>query len=239
MEGTNNTSVQQTAANNFAIPFAIIVAGLAIAAAVYFGDNKKGVAAVAQGAPNQEVTLDPVTNADHILGNPSAKVTIVEYSDTECPFCKVFHETMNRVMNEYGNGGQVAWVYRQFPIAGLHPKAHKESEATECANKLGGNTKFWEYLNKLIEITPSNNGLDAAKLPEIAKEVGLDVDAFNTCLTNGEMTKIVDAGIASAAKAGAQGTPYSLVVVGGKIVGEINGAQSYETVKAQIDGLLK
>ena len=165
MEGTNNTSVQQTAANNFAIPFAIIVAGLAIAAAVYFGDNKKGVAAVAQGAPNQEVTLDPVTNADHILGNPSAKVTIVEYSDTECPFCKVFHETMNRVMNEYGNGGQVAWVYRQFPIAGLHPKAHKESEATECANKLGGNTKFWEYPNTVMEMTPSNDGLDSAKCP--------------------------------------------------------------------------
>jgi len=149
---------------------------------------------------------------------------------------------MNRIMSEYGNDGQVAWVYRQFPIAGLHPKAHKESEATECANKLGGNTKFWEYLNKMIEITPSNNGLDAAKLPEIAKEIGLDVDAFNTCLNNGEMIKIVDAGIASAAKAGAQGTPYSLVVVGGKIVGEINGAQPYEGttgVKAQIDGLLK
>jgi predicted DsbA family dithiol-disulfide isomerase len=94
-------------------------------------------------------------------------------------------------------------------------------------------------LNKVIEITPSNNGLDAAKLPEIAKEVGLDVVAFNTCLSNGETAEIVDAGIASAARAGAQGTPYSLVVVGGEIVGVINGAQPYEIVKAQIDELLK
>ncbi len=235
MEGENNTPAMQTPAQNFAIPFAIIVAGFAIAAAVYFGDNKQIDAAAPQGA----VTLDPVTEKDHLLGNPKAKVIIVEYSDTECPFCKVFHQTMNRVMNEYGSGGQVAWVYRQFPIAGLHPKAHKESEASECANKLGGNTKFWEYLNRMIEITPSNNGLDLAKLPEIAKEVGLDVTAFNTCLSNGETAKIVDDGIASATKAGAQGTPYSLVVVDGKIVGSINGAQPYETVKAQIDELLK
>lgn len=239
MEEKNTNAPQATPAQNFAIPFAIIVAGLAIAAAVYFGDNKQGIAAAPQGVQNQEVTLDPVTEKDHILGNPQAKVTIVEYSDTECPFCKVFHNTMNRVMSEYGNGGQVAWVYRQFPIAGLHPKAHKESEATECANKLGGNTKFWEYVNKIFEITPSNNGLDAAKLPEIAQEIGLDITAFNNCLSNGDTAKIVDDGIASAAKAGAQGTPYSLVVVGGKIVGSINGAQPYETVKAQIDGLLK
>ena len=238
MEGENNvTTPKANIAQDFAIPFAIIVAGLAIAAAVYFGDNKQGIAAAPQ--VNKNVELDPVTDKDHILGNPKAKVTIVEYSDTECPFCKVFHKTMNQIMNEYGNDGQVAWVYRQFPIAGLHPNAHKESEATECANKLGGNTKFWEYLNRLLEITPSNNGLDLAKLPEIAKEVGLDVAAFNTCLSNGETAKIVDDGIASAAKAGAQGTPYSLIVVGGKIVGSINGAQPYETVKAQIDGLLK
>lgn len=239
MEGTNNTPVPQTTANNFAIPFAIIVAGLAIAAAVYFGDNKKGVAAVAQGAPNQAVTLDPVTSADHILGNPNAKVTIVEYSDPECPYCKIFHETMGQVMNEYGKSGQVAWVYRQFPIAGRHPKALKESEATECAAKLGSNAKFWEYINKIFEISPLNNNLDVAELPKIAKEIGLDVPAFNTCLSSGEMKSIVDAGIASAGKAGAQGTPYSLVVVGGKIVAEIDGAQPYETVKAQLDGLLK
>lgn len=238
MEGENNTNAPQaTMAQTFAIPFAIIVAGLAIAAAVYFGDNKQGIAAAPQ--PNQAVELDPITEKDHLLGNPQAKVTIVEYSDTECPFCKVFHNTMNRVMSEYGNGGQVAWVYRQFPIAGLHPKAHKEAEATECANKLGGNTKFWEYLNKMMEVTPSNNGLDAAELPKIAETVGLDVAAFNKCLSSDEMKDVVDAGIASAAKAGAQGTPYSLVVVGGKIVGSINGAQPYETVKAQIDGLLK
>lgn len=239
MEGENNTPVMQTPAQNFAIPFAIIVAGLAIAAAVYFGDNKQGIAAAPQGAQNQEVTLDPVTEKDHILGNPQAKVTIVEYSDTECPYCKVFHDTMNRVMSEYGSGGQVAWVYRQFPIAGRHPKALKEAEAMECVTKLGGNEKFWSYTNKIFEVSPLNDNLDPAKLPQIAKEIGLDEAAFNTCLTSGEMKAVVDAGIASAVKAGAQGTPYSLVVVNGKIVGSINGAQPYETVKAQLDGLLK
>ncbi len=238
-QDTNKTQAPQAVAQNYAVPFAIIVAGLAIASAVYFGDGKKGFAVAPQGDQNQNVVLDPITKDDHIIGNPDAKVIIVEYSDSECPFCKVFHQTMNRIMSEYGAGGKVAWVYRQFPIAGLHSKAPKESEAMECANKLGGNTKFWEYLNKMMEITPTNNGLDPAELPKIAKEIGLDMNAWTACFNNGDTAKIVEAGIASAGKAGARGTPYSLIVVDKKVVGTINGAQPYETVKAQIDSFLK
>ena len=92
-------------------------------------------------------------------------------------------------MAEYGKDGKVAWVFRHFPLwkpnpggRALHPRAEKEAQATECANELGGNAKFWEYVNKLFEITPSNNGLDPAELPKIAKLVGLNETAFNTCL---------------------------------------------------------
>lgn len=239
MKEEENTPMMQNTVNNFAVPFAIMVAGLAIAAAVYFSDGKNGSVTTPQGTQNQNIVLDPLTSADHILGNPKAKIVVVEYSDTECPYCKVFHETMNRIVNEYSTGGQVAWVYRQFPIAGLHPKALKESQATECAAKLGGNTKFWEYINKLFEITPSNNNLDLAKLPEIAREIGLDETTFNACLSSGEMKAVVDAGIASAAKAGARGTPYSVILVNNKVAGTIDGAQPYEVVKAQIEELLK
>ncbi|MBI5798987.1 MAG: thioredoxin domain-containing protein [Candidatus Yonathbacteria bacterium] len=232
-----NTTTQVPASQNYAIPFAIIIAGLAIAGAIYFGDGKKAaLPAVALG--RVAVTVDPVTSADHILGNPNAKVVIVEYSDTECPFCKSFHPTMQRIMSEYGEGGNVAWVYRQFPLP-KHTKASKEAEATECAKKLGGNTKFWEYLNTLFEITPSNDGLDPAELPKIAETVGLDVDAFKKCLDSGEMKRIVDAGIVSGQKAGVSGTPYSVILVNRKAVSDINGAEPYEQVKAQIDELLK
>jgi protein-disulfide isomerase len=117
-----------------------------------------------KGVKNAKITLDPVTEKDHITGNPQADVVLIEYSDTECPFCKRFHETMIQVMAEYGASGKVAWVYRHFPLDALHSKARHEAEATECATELGGNEKFWAYLNKLEEITPSNNGLDASLL---------------------------------------------------------------------------
>lgn len=234
-----NTTIQASApvAQSFAVPFAIVIAGLAIAGAIYFGDNKKGaLPVVAAGGVQGAVALDPVTSADHILGNPDAKIIIVEYSDTECPWCKTFHPTMQRIMNEYGNDGQVAWVYRHSIVVPQHTKAFKEAEATECAAKLGGNIKFWEYLNNLFDVTPSNNGLDLAELPKIAKTVKLDEKAFNNCLTSGEMSAIVDKSVKNSPR---EGTPHSIVLVDKKVVTTINGAQPYESVKATIDGLLK
>ena len=115
-----------------------------------------------------------VDENDHVLGNSNAPITIIEFSDTECPVCKKFHETMQKIMDEYGKDGEVKWVYRHFPLDQIHSKARKEAEATECANEIGGNEKFWEYINKIYEITPSNNGLDPAELLKIAKSIGLN-----------------------------------------------------------------
>ncbi len=117
-------------------------------------------AALSGGKGGAKIALDPVTEKDHISGNPGAELLIIEYSDPECPFCKKFHETMTQAMNEYGKSGKVAWVYRHFPLDSIHSRARREAEAIECAGELGGNDKFWAYLNKLMEITPSNNQLD-------------------------------------------------------------------------------
>jgi protein-disulfide isomerase len=111
-----------------------------------------------------EVNIPPVTEKDFIVGNPNAEIKIVEYSDTECPFSKRFHQTMLDIMKEYEAGGKVAWVYRYFPLDGLHQKARHEAEAVACAAEQGGNTKFWEYLDLLFKITPSNDGLDSSLL---------------------------------------------------------------------------
>lgn len=111
-------------------------------------------------ASQEKIAMRPIDATDHIFGNPNAQVFVIEYSDPECPFCKNFHATMETVMKQYGDDGKVAWVYRHFPLDSLHSKARKESEAFECAGELGGNAKFWEYANKLFEITPSNNQLD-------------------------------------------------------------------------------
>jgi len=234
-ENTQQPQIPIPGAQNYAIPFAIIIAGLAIAGAIYFGDSKKSAVAA---QPNGTPSVEPVGPSDHILGNPNAKIVIVEYSDTECPFCKSFHPTMQRIMSEYGDSGKVAWVYRHFPLS-FHTKAPKEAEATECANKLGGNIKFWEYLNRTFEITPGNDQLDPASLPKIARTVGLDVDSFTKCLESGEMKAVVDKDITSGSKAGVSGTPYSIILVGNEPVSGINGAQPYEQVKAQIEALLR
>lgn len=106
--------------------------------------------------------MSPVTKADHILGSIDAPVKIVEYSDLECPFCKQFHNTMQKIMSEYGTE-KVAWVFRQFPLSQLHSKAPKEAEASECVAELGGNDAFWKFIDKINEVTPSNNKLDQAQ----------------------------------------------------------------------------
>lgn len=225
------------------VPIAIVIAGLLIGASLYISNIK-----ASQQAQPRTVDLAvnanadkirPVTAEDHILGNPNAVLKIVEYSDTECPFCKVFHGTMKKVMDVYGKDGKVAWVYRHFPIDQLHSKARKEAEATECANELGGQQKFWEYIDLVYSTTNSNDSLDPAELPKIAAKVGLDVKAFNTCLSSGKYAAKVEADYQDAVKAGGRGTPNSIIVSADGTKTVIQGAQSYEAVKNIIDALLK
>ncbi len=108
-----------------------------------------------------DIKMKPISADDHILGNIGAKIVILEYSDLECPYCKVFHKTMHQVIE---SNPDIAWVYRHYPIPQLHPKAFHEAEASECAWEQGGNDAYWKYMDKIFEITPSNNGLDVKEL---------------------------------------------------------------------------
>lgn len=227
--------MEQTQPNKFLVPGAIVVAGALIALAIYSGGTK--VPASRGLTDTAAEPLPAVTSKDHILGNPSADVVIVEYSDTECPFCKVFHNTLKEIMSTYN--GKVAWVYRQFPIPQLHSRAPKEAEATECAAELGGATVFWKYLDTVFTTTNSNDSLDPAELPKIASSLGLDVTAFNSCLSSGKYADKVQKSIEEAIKIGARGTPYSVLVAKDGRQTVVNGAEPIESVKAKIDALLK
>ena len=235
--------VEQSPLNKHLIPIAIVVAGGLVAAAIYFGGSVQQPITTNQQVDSAEIDISPVTDKDHIVGSRNAPIVIVEYSDTECPFCKNFHNTMKEVVSVYG--GQVAWVYRHFPIAQLHAKAAKEAEATECANELGGNQGFWNFTNKLFETTNSNDSLDPSELPKIALAVGLDVNAFNTCLSSGRYKEFITKSIEEAIKSGARGTPYSVIIAKDGRKDTINGALPLEhadptrSVKAKIDALLK
>lgn len=240
MEETQQTPQPK---NLLTMPVAVVIAGALIAGAVLYGGGKTENSNTANN-PQQQVAaqqtgdleaMTPVSKDDHIRGNPDAPVKIVEYSDTECPFCKRFHPTMQQVMDEYGKDGKVAWVYRHFPLDQLHSKARKESEATECAAELGGNDKFWAYLDRLMEVTPANNGLDPAELPKIAQYVGLDTAKFNECLSSGKYAKKIEEHVQNAVATGGNGTPWSIVVGKNGKKYPLSGAQPYTSVKQLID----
>lgn len=241
---------KQNPKNTLAMPIAIVIAAVLIAGSVIYSSGKSNTNNIknTESNSNQQIVeeptqnldkLKPISKEDHIRGNVNAPVKIVEYSDTECPFCKRFHETMKQVMDNEGKQGKVAWVYRHFPLDQLHSKARKEAEATECAGELGGNDKFWAYLDRLMEITPANNGLDPAELPKIAQYVGLDTGKFNECLTSGRYAKKIEEHVQNAVATGGNGTPWSIVVAKNGEKYPLSGAQPYESVKALIEQALK
>ncbi len=239
--------------SNYVTPAAIVIAGILIAVSLYFKDGSQ-VAGNNKDLVNnalteqQEAEFTDVSSIDHIRGSKDAKVVIIEYSDTECPFCKIYHETLKKVYADFEKDGDVAWVYRHFPISygdnPLHKKAAKEAEATECAAELGGNDMFWKYTDRLYEKTESNDSLDPAQLPIIAGEVGLDKAKFTTCLDSGKYADKVKEAYDEALKAGARGTPYTVIRYKNEFIplldaqGNGLGALPYEALKQVINRLL-
>ena len=220
--------------SQYVLPITIVVAGVLVAGAVFLVG---GGSTPAPGEDSSVTAREFDPSVDYVLGNPDAPIKVVEYSDLECPFCKEFQATMQQVMEYYGEGGQVAWVFRHFPLAQLHSKAPQEAQAAECAGELGGNEAFWKYVDRIFEITPSSNGLDLAQLPIVAGEIGLDVQAFNQCLSSNKYAKKVSDSYAEAIGLGAQGTPFTLVMVGGEAV-TLPGNQPYDSMRAAIDAIL-
>lgn len=235
----------------FDLPLAVVVAGALVAASIYLGAREiahpgTGTAVpIGQAIPQNQalgqpatgpIKIAPLSAQDHIRGSLSAKALIVEYSDTECPFCKAFQKTLQDIVVKYK--GDVAWVYRHFPLDGLHPKARKEAEATECAFEQGGNDAFWKYLDDIYAVTPSNNGLDPAQLPIIAEKVGLDKAKFAACLASGKYAAKIDAQAKDAVAAGGRGTPYSVIVTPKGITPVTGGALPFDAMDALVKSAL-
>ncbi len=179
----------------------------------------------------------PLIANEHILGNKDAEIRVIEYSDLVSPFGKIFHTTMNRIQAEYGD--KVAWVYRHFPLPlSVYANAKKAAEASECAAELGGNDVFWRYIDVVYSGTSSNSGVSTALLQSAATEVGLNRQAFDTCLASGRYTSLVEEQIQEGTNAGVRGIPTSFVVTKDGRRGTIDGAQPYESVKATIDSFI-
>ena len=219
---------------DYFLPGAIILAGLIVAFAVYAfrtDDTPK------LGAGNPDM-VRPVSTDDRILGNPEARVKLIEYADIDSEYSKQFQATMQQLMSEYAAGGQVAWVYRHFPLLDQNAAAASHAEAAECAGFLGDDDAFWRFIDALQSAAPGENQFPASGYPAIASQLGLPAAEFEKCLTDGRFTKKVYEDSTNALAAGAEGTPFTIVLIDGQKSVGIQGALPYEDMKRVIEDAL-
>jgi protein-disulfide isomerase len=225
---------------NLAVPIAIVVAGLAIAGALFFSGraNQPPASSDPETSVGDASQVPLVTTSDHILGDPNAPIKVIEYTDFECPYCKKFHITMEEIMNTYGKAGEVAWVMRNFPIVQLHPNAPAIAEAAECVAALAGNAAYWNFLTELFTIAPQGSFFPLDRLSETATKVGTNAGAFDLCVTKRTYKDLVATQFNDAVATGGEGTPHNIIVTNDGQFIPISGAQPYATLKSVIDSLL-
>lgn len=193
----------------------------------------------AQAAQRAKAARAVVPGRDHIRGSAAAEISLIEYSDFECPFCKRFHGTPAALVERYG--GRVNWVYRHFPLAFHDPAARREAIASECAARLGGNDAFWQFTDAVFRHTRSNGqGLAEGKTEAgLAKELGLKAEEFARCQADPKIAQRVEEDIADGKAVGVSGTPATVVRNNRSGASEmIVGAQPLEAVQAAIDRVL-
>ena len=181
----------------------------------------------ADPTPSAPIDMESLLDDDAVKGDENAPVTIIEWSDYECPFCARFYsETETLIDEQYVKTGKVKFVYRDFPL-GFHANAQKAAEAAECAGEQG---KYWE-MHDLIFEQGVQGGVTGFK--QYAKQLSLDTAKFDDCLDSGAMAGEIQQDMADGAAVGIQGTPG--FIVNGKLV---SGAQPFAVFKQVIDAEL-
>lgn len=183
-------------------------------------------------APTAAANIPGVNDDDHIRGAKNPTVTIVEYSDIECPFCSRFHDTMKEVLDVYGD--DVAWVYRHFPLESIHPNARLAANATECAADQGED--FWEFTDLLFE--NQAQGMSQANILAAAGTLGMNTSRLEDCMTAGTFDDLISQQMRDAQAAGGRGTPFSVVIGPNGEQVQISGAQPFASVEATIGQFL-
>jgi protein-disulfide isomerase len=178
---------------------------------------------------------------DPVKGDPNAPITIVEFSDFQCPFCaRFFSETLPLIQKNYIETGKVKFVYRDFPIPSIHQNAIPAAIAAECADEQG---MFWEYHDKIFENQLLWQDLDkqnvVSTFEQFAKELGLDTESFNTCLESAKYLDEVQNDLNDGVSYGVTGTPGFFI--GNEKIGYsmVSGAQPYAAFQQVFDQLLE
>ncbi|MFH1620536.1 MAG: DsbA family protein [Patescibacteria group bacterium] len=187
-----------------------------------------------QVADQQAIPAGPVKpvdeKTDHITGAKNAKVTLIEYSDFQCPYCNRHYTTLQQILKDYPN--DVRLVYRQYPLS-FHENAEKLAEGSECANELGGNDAFFKYHDKVFEAMAAGTFV-ADNIVSFGKDIGLDETKFKACVDSGKYVDKINRDMDEASQAGVEGTPATFI--NGTL---ISGAVPIEAFKTEIDAILK
>ena len=212
--------------NKLLIPGAIILAGVIIAGAVWYSRMPPSGKTLERG-DSLKIRQD-----DFVLGNPAAKVVLIEYGDFQCPFCGWFFQTTEKqVIEAYVKTGKAAFLWRDFAFLG--EESFRAAEAARCAGEQG---KFWEYHDHLFNSQRGENegAFADGNLKRFAKELKFDEAKFNSCLDSGKFRKQVEATSDVGRSVGVSGTPATFV--NGRLV---SGAQPFSVFQKVIDEELK
>ncbi|MBI5183813.1 MAG: DsbA family protein [Nitrospinae bacterium] len=187
--------------------------------------------------PPIPTVADVSIDDDPRLGDSNAPLTLIEFSEFQCPYCARFHnQIFPKIKMEYIDTGKLFYIFRDYPLS-IHKDAEKSAEAANCAGDQG---KYWE-MNELLFNKPQ--GLEIDKIKGYAKELDLKINQFNDCLDNGKYTEEIKKDIMNGQEAGVRGTPSFILgksTKDGKIKGTfMRRAMSYETFKIDIDNMLK
>lgn len=209
----------------------IIIAGALIAGAVVFTNTR--AAGPAQNAqdqqvPSTETSVRAPSMADHIIGSPDAPIVLIEYSDFQCPYCNLVHPTLKRLVSE--SNGQIAWVYRHFPLESIHPEARPAAMASECVFEQLGNEAFWSFGDTMFS---NQDKMNAAFYEQTAVALGANLSQFKSCMASNKYANRIDTDSAEVMQNGGQGTPYTVLYDKKGQVG-VSGALPYETFSAVI-----
>ena len=188
--------------------------------------------AAAAPAPDVVGDVKAVTSDDHVQGPSNAALTLIEYSDFQCPYCSRFHPTMLQLMADPAYKGKIRWVFRHFPLS-FHPNAVPAANAAECASEQG---KFWEYADGLFNAQDQEGD---AFYGTLADKLGLNRGKFDSCYSAKKYNARITADQSSGSTAGVNGTPGTIIINKAGAKQLVPGAVPYEQLKAMVDSALQ
>lgn len=196
---------------NLTIPIAILLGALFVAGALFVQKFSRDEEILAQDERLQQVEL--LREDDHYLGNPKAKLVIVEYSDYDCSFCAGHFSNLKRIVEDIGKNGSILWIHRHMPLTQIHETAREKAIFAECSALSGGEDIFWE-ISEILYASLLNG--ETVEYDAISSNLSLDGTAVKKCMDDGAIKEKITAQYNEAYNAGARGTPFTVIIDGDK-----------------------